>query len=91
MESMVFFDLNDPFAECRLSDVQPFGSPSEIHLLGEDKDCLQVTYFDHGEHCSTPFTRGGDRQPPTSSKGTSTREKAAKQSRDARRKENCAV
>ena len=40
MESMVFFDLNDPFAECRLRDVQPFGSPSEIHLLGQDKDCL---------------------------------------------------
>jgi hypothetical protein len=40
MKSMVFFDLNDLFTECRLSDVQPFGSPSEIHLLGQDKNCL---------------------------------------------------
>jgi len=40
MKTMVFFDLIDLFAECRLSDVQPFGSPSEIHLLGQDKDCL---------------------------------------------------
>ena len=55
MKSMMFFDLNDLFTECRLSDVQPFGSPSKIQLLGQDKDCLQVTYFDPGEHLLNPL------------------------------------
>ena len=54
MKSMMFFDLIDLFAERRLSDVQPFGSPSEIQLLGQDKDCLQVTYFDPGNHRQPP-------------------------------------
>src|ERR1700680_3058832 len=54
MKSMLFFDLIDLFAECRLGDVQPVGGPSEIQLLGQDKDCLQVTYFDPGEHGSKP-------------------------------------
>ena len=56
MKSMLFFDLIDLFAECRLGDVQPVGGPGEVHLLGQDKDCLQVTYFDPGGHGSkTPF------------------------------------
>ena len=40
MKTMVFFDLIDLFADCGLSEVQPFCSPSEIHFLGQDKDCL---------------------------------------------------
>ncbi len=61
MKSMLFFDLVDLFAECRLGDVQPVGGPSEIQLLGQDKDCLQVTYFDPGEHGSKPpLPIGGD-------------------------------
>src|SRR3989442_9601913 len=54
MKSMLFFDLIDLFAECRLGDVQSVSGPSEIKLLGQDEDCLQVTYFAPGEHGSKP-------------------------------------
>ena len=54
MKSMLLFDLIDLLAECRLGDVQRVGGASEIQLLGQDKDCLQVTYFDPGEHGSNP-------------------------------------
>src|SRR6266849_8167366 len=79
MKSMLFFDLIDLFAECRLGDVQPIGSPREIQLFSQDNDCVKVTYFDPGEHRSPPFRQTaeiGNR--PTSSKGTSESEKAAK-------------
>jgi hypothetical protein len=46
------FDLTYLFAESRLSDVQPFGSPREVQLFGQDNDCVQVTHFDRGEHRS---------------------------------------
>jgi len=48
MKSVVFFDLSDLFAECRLGDVQSVGGPSEVQLFGQDNDRLQVTYFDLG-------------------------------------------
>src|ERR1039457_1454730 len=86
MKSVQGFDLVYLFAESRLGDVQSVGGPSEVQLFCQDDDCVEVTNFDPGEHRSTPFTCGGDRQPPTSSKGTSTRGKAAKQSRDTLRK-----
>jgi hypothetical protein len=46
------FDLIYLFAEPRLGDVQPFGSPREVQLFGQDNDCVQVTHFDRGEHRS---------------------------------------
>ena len=57
MKSMLLFDLIDLLAECRLGDVERVGGASEIELLGQDKDCLQVTYFDPGEHGSAPFAK----------------------------------
>ena len=57
MKSMLFFDLNDLFAECRLSDVQSVRGPREVQLFGQDDDCVQVTDFEVGEHCSK--TPGG--------------------------------
>ena len=86
---MLFFDLTDLFTERRLGNVQSMRGPREVQLFGQGNDCAQVTHFDRGEHRSTPFTCGADRQPPTSTKGTSTRGKAAKQSRDDQRKETC--
>ncbi len=41
MKSVVFFDLGNLFAECRLSDVQSVGSTREVQLLGQDIDCVQ--------------------------------------------------
>jgi hypothetical protein len=52
VKSVVFFDLGNLFAECRLGDVQSVGSPREVQLFGQDNDCVQVTYFDRGEHRS---------------------------------------
>jgi hypothetical protein len=78
MKSMLFFDLIDLFAECRLGDVQAVGSPREVQLLSQTNDRVKVTYFNPGEHCSNPLWQMaeiGNR--PTSSIGTSKREKAA--------------
>ena len=79
MKSVVFFDLDNLFAECRLGDVQSVGSPREVQLFSQANNRVKVTYFDPGEHRSPPFRQMaeiGNR--PTSSKGTSEREKAAK-------------
>jgi hypothetical protein len=92
MKSMLFFDLSDLFAECRLGDVQPVGCPSEVHLFGQDNDCLQVTHFDPGEHRSTPFRQTAEivnalhlaKEPPRG-------RKQQKRSWDERRKENYKV
>ena len=59
MKSMVFFDLSDLFAERRLGDVQSVGSPREVQFLGQDNDCVQVTHFNVGEHCSKPLSPNG--------------------------------
>jgi hypothetical protein len=40
MKSVVFFDLANLFAECRLGDVQSLGSPREVQFLGQDVDCM---------------------------------------------------
>ena len=77
MKSILFFDLIDLFAECRLSDVQPVGSPREVQLLSQTNDRVKVTYFNPGEHCSNPLWQMEIGIRPTSSKGTSEREKAA--------------
>jgi hypothetical protein len=89
---MLFLDLIDLLAESRLGNVQSVGGPSEIQLFGQDKDCLQEAYIDPGEHSPNLLRRAaGIGYCPTSSKGTSEREKAAKRSRDERRKEICTV
>jgi hypothetical protein len=46
------FDLIYLFAESRLSDVQSVGGPSEVQLFCQDDDCVEVTNFNPGEHCS---------------------------------------
>jgi hypothetical protein len=76
---VLFFDLSDLFTECRLGDVQPVDSPREIQVFSQANNRVKVTYFDPGEHRSNPLWQTaeiGNR--PTSSKGTSEREKAAK-------------
>ena len=40
MKSLVFFDLGNLFAECRLGDVQSVGSAREVQFLGQDIDCV---------------------------------------------------
>jgi hypothetical protein len=50
MKSVVFFDLGNLFAECRLGDVQSVGSPCEVQFLGQDIDCVQMTDIELGEH-----------------------------------------
>ena len=50
MKSVVFFDLGNLFAECRLGDVQSVGSPREVQFFGQDIDCVQMTDIEVGEH-----------------------------------------
>jgi hypothetical protein len=52
VKSVHRFDLIYLFAESRLGDVQSVGGPSEVQLFGQDDDCVEVTYFNLGEHCS---------------------------------------
>jgi hypothetical protein len=52
MKSVQCFDLIYLFAESRLGDVQSVCGPSEVQLFGQDNDCVEVTYFNPGEHCS---------------------------------------
>jgi hypothetical protein len=76
--SKLLFDLSDLSAERRLG-VQSVGGPSKVQFLGQNDDCLKVTHFDTGEHCSTPFRQTTEMgNCPTSSKGTSEGEKAAR-------------
>jgi len=56
-ESMLFFDLSDLSAERRLGEVQSVGGPREVQLFAQGNDCVQVTYFNVGEHSSTPRSR----------------------------------
>ena len=56
---MQCFDLIDLFAESRLGDVQPVGGPSEIQLLRQNKDCLQMTHLNPREHGSKPLSPSG--------------------------------
>jgi len=54
---MLFFDFSDLFAERRLAEVQSVGGLREVQLFAQDNDCVQVAYFDVGEHCSTTRSR----------------------------------
>ena len=58
---MLLFDLSDLFAECGLGDVQSVGGPREVRFFGQHNDCVQVTYFEVGEHGSNlSLPNGGD-------------------------------
>jgi hypothetical protein len=59
LKSMLFFDLSDLSAERRLGDVQSVGGPSKVQFLGQNNDCVQVTHFNVGEHCSIPLSPNG--------------------------------
>jgi hypothetical protein len=51
---MLCFEVGNLFAERRLGDVQSVRGPREVPLFGQDNDCVQVSYFEVGEHCSNP-------------------------------------
>jgi hypothetical protein len=51
---MLFFEVGNLLAERRLGDVQSVRGPREVQLFGQDNDCVQVTDFEVGEHCSKP-------------------------------------
>ena len=57
MKSMLCFEVGDLFAERRLGYVQSVRGPREVQLFGQGNDCVQVTYFNVGEHCSKPRLR----------------------------------
>jgi hypothetical protein len=57
VKSMLCFEVGDLFAERRLGYVQSVRGPSEVQLFGQGNDCVQVTYFNVGEHCSKPRLR----------------------------------
>ena len=42
MKSVVFFDLGNLFAECRLGNVQSVGSPREVQFLGHGHEVPKV-------------------------------------------------
>jgi hypothetical protein len=51
-KSMLCFEVGNLFAERRLGYVQSVRGPREVQLFGQDDDCVQVTDFEVGEHCS---------------------------------------
>jgi len=59
-KSMLFFDLGDLSAERRLGEVQSVGGFREVQLFAQGNDCVQVAYFDVGEHGSKLRSRVGD-------------------------------
>jgi hypothetical protein len=55
LKPMLFFEVRDLPAERRLGDAQPIRCPRDVKFFGQSNDCLQVTHFHVGEHCSKPF------------------------------------
>jgi len=47
---MLFFNLGNLFADCRLGEVQSVSSLREVQFLSQNKNCVQVTYLNVGEH-----------------------------------------
>jgi hypothetical protein len=47
---MLFFEVDNLFAERRLGDVQSVRGSREVPLFGQDNDCVQVADFEVGEH-----------------------------------------
>src|SRR5712691_9577569 len=50
--SKLFFDLSDLSAERGLGEVQSVGGLREVQLFAQGNDCVQVAYFNVGEHGS---------------------------------------
>jgi hypothetical protein len=40
VKSMLFFEVGNLLAECRLGDVQSVRGPREVPLFGQDNDCV---------------------------------------------------
>jgi hypothetical protein len=59
LEVVLCFEISYLFAESRLADVQSLGSLSEVQLLGQDDDRVQLPNFDKGKHCSKLRSRVG--------------------------------
>ena len=57
VKSVLGFEVGNLFAERRLGYVQSVRGPREVQLFGQGNDCVQVTYFNVGEHCSKPRLR----------------------------------
>ncbi len=52
VELMLGFEVRNLFAERRLGDMQSVRGPPEVQLFSQGNDCMQVTYFNAGKHCS---------------------------------------
>ena len=57
VKSVLGFEVGNLFAERRLGYMQSVRGPREVQLFGQGNDCVQVTYFNVGEHCSKPRLR----------------------------------
>jgi hypothetical protein len=57
VKSMLVFEVGNQFAQGRLGYVQSLRCPCEVQLFGQGNDCVQVTYFNAGEHGSTSRSR----------------------------------
>jgi hypothetical protein len=51
---MFCFEVGNLFAERRLGYVQSVCGSREVQFFGQDDDCVQVTDFEVGKHCSNP-------------------------------------
>jgi hypothetical protein len=58
-KSKLFFDLSNLSAERRLGEVQSEGGLRKVQLFAQGNGCVQVAYFDVGEHGSKLRSRVG--------------------------------
>jgi hypothetical protein len=64
LKPVLFFEFGDLLTECRLADVQSESRSSEVQLLGQHNDCVQVSYFDVVERCTKPLSGQNGRDRP---------------------------
>src|SRR5437870_629382 len=55
VKSILLFKFGDLLAERRLGNVQSVCRTSEVHFLGQNDYCMEMTHFDIGEHNSNPL------------------------------------
>jgi hypothetical protein len=55
----LLFEFGDLLAKSWLGDVQPVRRTSEVHFFGQNNYCMEMTYFDFGEHNSNPLELRG--------------------------------
>jgi hypothetical protein len=53
VKSMFVFEVGNQFAQGRLGYAQSLRCPCEVQIFGQGNHCVQVTYFNAGEHGST--------------------------------------